>query len=101
MTEAFDRVWLTMDGYVVGEPSPSDKFERTEYIRADLAAPAWQPIETAPKDGARFLALPWTLDLDDAYVTWWIEGYQRWADWDWSKLPAYWARLQEPPEECR
>ncbi len=25
--------------------------ETTEYVRADLCQPQWQPIETAPKDG--------------------------------------------------
>ena len=71
--------------------------ERTEYIRADLV-PQWLPIETAPKDGTRFLAYE-KRDISH-YPCWWNSDFQGWSgwqdDWDSEPKPTHWMPLPTP-----
>lgn len=54
----------------------------------------WQPIETAPKDGTKIIAVPYA-NVEDLSVTWWIiDDEGRWANWDWSREPTHWTPLE-------
>jgi hypothetical protein len=91
MTQAPERTELVFD---YGR-------EVVEYIRADLV-PQWQPIETAPKDGA------WVICLVGGDA---IEGVMRNGRWNYISLnshgcgccgdddpePTHWMPLPAPP----
>lgn len=59
----------------------------------------WQPIETAPKDGARILigrvGHPWV------FSAWWNERHTHWATgkspMDFFAEPTHWMQLPEAP----
>lgn len=61
MTDAPERIWAwPSDVTPQNEPALAGTWgvsrypeDATGYIRADLAFPQWQPIETAPRDGTR------------------------------------------------
>lgn len=61
----------------------------------------WKPIETAPKDGTRFLAFEKSDDYQH-YECWWREDFSNWSgwqdDWDSEPNPTHWMPLPEPPE---
>lgn len=57
----------------------------------------WQPKDTLPRDGTKFLALPWTGE-DDIQTTWWIDGDGRWANWPWSADPDWWMLVPRLPK---
>jgi len=68
---------------------------------ADLAAKGlrttgWQSMESAPRDGTPFLALPWTGDLHDASVTFWMDTDGRFGNWMWSDPPILWLEMPDP-----
>lgn len=66
------------------------------HLRPVLAAPAWQPIETAPKDGTEVLVC----DNGDVCVANWEAGplYTGWrADWHGGIQPTDWLPLPAPP----
>jgi len=116
MTDAPERItaWVNADGttqFEGGQLFP--KGVEVEYIRVDLAAPQWQPIETAPKDGTNILLL-----IDE----WAIEGYWRLSKWPsgsprWDVIglpshgcgccsepdpePTHWMPLPDAPEESQ
>lgn len=77
-----------------------DELDQARAAIASWPEPAtWQPIETAPKDGARLLVAdpPNT----GAYIAhywdgWWIEGRKR-SDL-YPSNPAHWMSLPEPPQ---
>lgn len=54
-----------------------DKLDRkaTGYIRSDCAAPQWQPIETAPKDGKPIVAVHHRY-YSDWHVVWWQPEFE-------------------------
>ena len=66
----------------------------------------WQPIETAPRDKAKFLvatekgdvAVSWRLDNGGFYA-----GRDAFGDYAWTKISndalAYWMPLPQPPKE--
>jgi len=60
----------------------------------------WQPIETAPKDGAEILG--WSSISSEAYVMWWSAPHGDWV-WGINDLndmfcdPTHWMPLPEPP----
>jgi len=60
----------------------------------------WQPIETAPKDGTRFMAYE---EADEAkfYPCWWQEDFGYWEGWqnvwDSEPNPTHWMPLPPPP----
>ena len=66
----------------------------------------WQPIETAPKDGRRFLAYEKS-DENCVYECWWEPDYlhDEWGcavggwddDWDLQRDPSHWMPLPAPP----
>ena len=65
----------------------------------DLPANAWQPIETAPRDGTKFLA--W--DGDELLIVWWCDG-GRWISDNLQQFhpgehenPTHWQPLPSPP----
>lgn len=59
----------------------------------------WHPIETAPKDGSRFLAYE-RRDVSH-YPCWWCNDFSIWEgwqdDWDSEPEPTHWMPLPEPP----
>ena len=60
----------------------------------------WRPIETAPKDGARFLAYEPRHEYR-YYECWWEDDFRDWSGWqddfDSEPKPTHWMHL-EPPE---
>jgi hypothetical protein len=70
----------------------------------------WQPIETAPKDGTRFLAF-FPLEKNDEYyaqiviIRW--SYYKRWEsaeyggelDYEFDSQPTHWMPLPNPPKQ--
>lgn len=77
------------------------QFETLADLRAQLAAagPAWQPVETAPKDGTGFIG--WDDDLEHRVFVRWAHG--RWALVDQEHFSpcrlTLWAALPTPPKE--
>jgi len=89
--------------------------DRIEELEAELArlreAQAWQPIETAPKDGTLFVAVGFV--KEHAYAT--VGGFELWdieegiwgfhdhnaSEWfeDEKDWPTHWMPLPEPPKE--
>ena len=72
--------------------------------KPDNATSAWQPIETAPRDGTKLLAIAFggAMDQVDLLIAWFREG--RWMfDDDMENpytspwYPAYWQPLPSPP----
>ncbi len=62
--------------------------------RARLAVPAWQPIETAPKDGSQVLV--W--DDGAMFISWWNEEEHAWIDnGPVQPPPTHWMPLPPPP----
>jgi hypothetical protein len=58
----------------------------------------WQPIETAPKDGAYIFLCPWG-DAPDAFVSFWLAGECRWANCEFAEHGlTHWMPLPEPPK---
>ena len=68
----------------------------------------WQPIETAPKDGTKFLAY-WPDvhgNQSESVVTTWHEQYSYllnafhtpYDSEDWTNAPTHWMPLPEPPK---
>ena len=61
----------------------------------------WQPIETAPKDGTRFLAYEPRHEYR-YYECWWEDDFRDWSGWqddfDSEPKPTHWMPLPEPPE---
>jgi hypothetical protein len=81
--------------------------ENLETIRRALAMPAWQPIDTAPKDGTEFLAFAWYNISGVAYhfmeVCYLRNGiFEGWGhdgiDGD-GVWPTHWMPLPSAPEE--
>lgn len=63
--------------------------------------PAWQSIDTAPKDGTRlWLYFPHKCPDDRQLVGWWENKYGYWMDHADSNLtdPTHWRPLPEPPQ---
>ena len=67
--------------------------------QAETAA-AWQPIETAPRDGTKFLAYEQRNVL--YYPCWWNCDFTNWEgwqdDWDSEPEPSHWMPLPLPPK---
>lgn len=63
----------------------------------------WQPIETAPKDGTKFLAYPVFGKPCEVHIVWW-EKLVRVSGWRamfgvWSpREPTHWMPLPAPPD---
>jgi hypothetical protein len=76
-----------------------------ELLRALKGKLDWQPIETAPKDGAGYLVFPTPLfGADQAGVAYWDrdEGYECWRDLEGERLdpqPTHWMPLPAAPRE--
>lgn len=94
----FKHMLVNPDG-----PTAADEIERLQAIIARLTNPAepseaWQPIETAPRDGTRFLA---TEDGRDHYaLAWNSDGY--WESYCGQHVtqtpePTHWQPLPKPP----
>ena len=74
-------------------------------MREMLARITWQPIETAPRDGTRFVSLI-PLGLRSGYykpiTTYWCDGLRQPAfvfdGWSTSPQPTHWMPLPDPPE---
>lgn len=61
---------------------------------------AWQPIETAPRDGTKFLALARGPGGVGMIVARQKPGWSGWqtVPGDWTCVPSHWMPLPEPPE---
>ena len=114
MSEAPERIW---GGVYTSEITTYKPLHRAVgYVREDLyraakdelarlrEAQAWQPIETAPRDGTQFLALWPHPDHDEKSSeirTWYWE--ERWLNPYESSLytppPTHWMPLPEAPKE--
>lgn len=61
----------------------------------------WQDIETAPKDGTRFLAFEKSRE-SQRYECWWENDFGNWEgwtdDWDSEPEPTHWMPLMDPPK---
>ena len=105
MTNAPDRIWAIFEAHHNPEDerpyvyATTSKTLGTEYVRADIAVPSWQPISTAPRDGAVVLV------YQAPYVE--MAVYQK-DCWrivnvfydDIAKIrPTHWMPLPLPPEE--
>lgn len=104
------QTWSSADGDV-GEQGRISREDFDILVLSALAHPAvpegWQPIETAPKDGTRFLATGGGLaneievaSWNDRVGAWNTESYTL-EDWDnqtegYSR-PAHWMPLPKPP----
>lgn len=68
-------------------------------LSAKLAAiPAWQPIETAPKDGTRVSLCSHSGNVASGY---WEHYTTSWWDWPFSfEEPTRWMPLPAPPKEA-
>ncbi len=82
-----------------GDNCAADEVREQWNIRAALVSPGdgWRSMDSAPKDGTQFIALPWTEALEDLQVTWWIAAEGRWANWTWAEEPCWWTTLLAPP----
>ena len=59
----------------------------------------WQPIETAPKDGTRFLAAwQWLIGTDWCYVVMHYRNNRLMVSWDNDEdvKPTHWKPIKEP-----
>jgi len=121
MSEAPERIW---GGVYTSEITTYKPFHSAVgYVREDLyeaakadnarlrEAQAWQPIETAPKDGTLFVAVGFV--KEHAYAT--VGGFELWdieegiwgfhdhnaSEWfeDEKDWPTHWMPLPEPPKE--
>lgn len=65
--------------------------------------PAWRPIESAPKDGTRFLAYQAGKDAP-RYECWWQDDWPQWEGWqdpwDNEPEPTHWMPLPAPPSSA-
>lgn len=70
--------------------------DSTKYIRADLV-PQWQPIETAPRDGA---IIAWCRRANGATHAQWVDRWKEWVAYGAEEIdldPSHWIQLQPPP----
>jgi hypothetical protein len=71
------------------------------FVPPALARPAWQDIETAPKDGTEILGYQrgWCINGGEVNITAWSRLWEAWqingADWQ----PTHWQALPPPPSE--
>lgn len=63
-------------------------------LRHDVAQ--WKDMRHAKMDGTPFLAMPWTRDINDASVTYWMADECRYANWPWSEFPVSFMPLPTP-----
>lgn len=78
----------------------TDLCSEIERLRAEAA---WQPIETAPKDGTSVLIWPVWSDGKPQQARWRHTGkhWQGWEDWQGYRLPGtptHWRQLSAPPK---
>lgn len=66
---------------------------------------AWQPIETAPRDGTFVILCAFDVILDggirytsDPYCSWRFKDSNEWAGWPHRFPPTHWLPLPEPPD---
>jgi hypothetical protein len=80
-----------------------DAFAAEREAEAVARERAWQPIETAPKDGTRFLAYELGQAEYRVYECWWQDDFSNWSgwqnDWDSEPEPTHWRTLPSPPEQ--
>ena len=66
----------------------------------DHSQSTWMDIETAPKDGTRFLAFELREDYQQ-YECWWQDDFSNWSGWqtawDDAPTPTNWMPLSDPP----
>ncbi len=81
-----------------GDPDPLRLLATITALKAERV---WQPIETAPRDGSRFLAFQ-RGDGDQRFECWWQDDFGIWSgwmdDWDGEPEPTHWMPLPTPPE---
>ena len=104
MTDIVERLrslaeeWFEMCGDI-HEPLNEAAAEIT-HLRAKLAVRDWQPIETAPRTGARLWLFSPYFDLDrKMYIGWWHKD-GCWMDFSDSELsaPTHWMPLPAIPK---
>lgn len=105
MRDHLKRVRFTLDGFVAlgNELSRAAKYDRwiaalAAPAPAEPAVPAWQPIETAPKDAVVLLAAEFDCPGDwRIKCGTWIPDEKAWRVWGASWIPTRWMPLPAPP----
>jgi hypothetical protein len=98
------RIWIQND-HIPDEcalnkwcvnPDPHEMHLFTEYVTPN----AWQPIETAPKDGRLIMVAHNESYQNGVAIVRWSENYGAWVDYDndfWK--PDFWMPLPKPPHK--
>lgn len=77
MSDAPKQIWAFYSPVFGAMWTPRHDEGATEYIRADLV-PSWQPIATAPRDGAVVFGMNASLGLRSASVVFWDAEVESW-----------------------
>lgn len=117
MTDDVKRIWTEPDarGMAITPvwPYPPDNdIDAVEWVRADLSAPGWRTMETAPKDGTLF----WGRDGNDAIAMLWHDDFEAFVS-SWRQMtfaaaygggvrnhspdihrPSHWMPIPAPPK---
>lgn len=74
-----------------------DAADTIEHFRSTLT---WRTIDTAPRDGTRFIAFEKS-DEYQRYECWWQDDFSNWSgwqnDWDCEPQPTHWKPLDTEP----
>lgn len=99
MTDAPERIWFDPDKNGMGwtDQQREAMAHDVEYVRADLAKPDWQPIETAPCERLLFWGST-RHDTKIAFTGWKAQNGRFYADSGDAVWPTHWMPSPPPPE---
>lgn len=90
---------LLADQPLMGDQGAS----RDHALTVGVALDGWQTMDTAPRDGSRFLAYEEERE-SKRYECWWQEDFGHWEgwqdDWDSEVNPSHWMPLPAPPSSA-